>query len=287
MGADHHSIFRDTAMPPKGSKKGQPPPPPPVDADDAGDVSVNAGPGGLDSYILPKSVVTKIAKESLPDGVKLQKEVPLAINKGSSIFINYLAAIAHDHVALRKQRIVQPDHILAAIDELDWGEADTAALKKDLKKQLKAFRANAEAKKAGKPLPYPSTGSARLKVTKTSSLPASADAEATAEGSASTSRGAAATAGTPVIKGPDAGDIPSDPEDEQIETFNPEWAEEYEGSPFNSDDDAPIPEDEDEEENDAVNRLGAAAAGVQAGDGLDDRQGQGASGKGIDAMDED
>ncbi|KAJ3576332.1 hypothetical protein NP233_g506 [Leucocoprinus birnbaumii] len=47
---------------------------------------------GIEAYELPKSVVTKIAKSALPDNAKLQKDTVLALVKGSTLFINYLAA---------------------------------------------------------------------------------------------------------------------------------------------------------------------------------------------------
>ncbi|KAK0211055.1 hypothetical protein DFS33DRAFT_348369 [Desarmillaria ectypa] len=47
---------------------------------------------GLDNFELPKSLVTSIARSSLPDNAKLPKDTILALVKGSTVFINHLGA---------------------------------------------------------------------------------------------------------------------------------------------------------------------------------------------------
>jgi len=44
---------------------------------------------------------------------------------------------AQEQAAAAGVKTIKPDHVLEALPELDWGEADTARLRKDLKKQLK------------------------------------------------------------------------------------------------------------------------------------------------------
>jgi len=43
---------------------------------------------GIENYELPKSIVMKIAKSSVPDNVKLQKETVLSLVKGSTVFLS-------------------------------------------------------------------------------------------------------------------------------------------------------------------------------------------------------
>ncbi|KAF8811350.1 histone-fold-containing protein [Phlegmacium glaucopus] len=75
---------------------------------------------GIENYELPKSVVMKIAKSSIPDNVKLQKETVLSLVKGSTVFINYLAATAHD-VALSKQhKSISASDVLKALEMLEF-----------------------------------------------------------------------------------------------------------------------------------------------------------------------
>ncbi|XP_006456454.1 hypothetical protein AGABI2DRAFT_122350 [Agaricus bisporus var. bisporus H97] len=75
---------------------------------------------GIENFELPKSVVTKIAKSALPDGAKLQKDTVLALVKGSTVFINYLAATAHD-VALSKQhKSISASDIFKALELVEF-----------------------------------------------------------------------------------------------------------------------------------------------------------------------
>ncbi|KAI0308627.1 hypothetical protein OF83DRAFT_1160463 [Amylostereum chailletii] len=48
---------------------------------------------GIENFELPRSLVTKIAKSAVPEGTKLQKDTVLSLVKGSTVFINYLAAM--------------------------------------------------------------------------------------------------------------------------------------------------------------------------------------------------
>jgi len=62
----------------------------------------------------------RIAKSSIPDNVKLQKETVLSLVKGSTVFINYLAATAHD-VALSKQhKSISASDVLKALEMLEF-----------------------------------------------------------------------------------------------------------------------------------------------------------------------
>lgn len=115
----------------------------------------STGPNGIAAYELPRSKVLKLSKASLPSNVKMQKEIAPAITRASSVFISYLATLAHESALERGVKTVTAEDVLDALDALDWGEGDTERIRKDLKKHLRAYRANAKAKKAGKPLPYP------------------------------------------------------------------------------------------------------------------------------------
>lgn len=44
---------------------------------------------------------------------------------------------AQEQAAAANVKTIKPDHVLEALPELDWGEADTLQLRKHLKKQLK------------------------------------------------------------------------------------------------------------------------------------------------------
>ncbi|KAK7049923.1 hypothetical protein VNI00_005353 [Paramarasmius palmivorus] len=77
---------------------------------------------GLDNFELPKSLVTKIAKSNLPDNTKLQKETILALVKGSTVFINYLAATAHDVAQSKQHKSISASDVLKALEMLEFGD---------------------------------------------------------------------------------------------------------------------------------------------------------------------
>ncbi|KAL8290486.1 hypothetical protein RQP46_002744 [Phenoliferia psychrophenolica] len=101
---------------------------------------------GIDNYDLPKTV-----------DVKMQKDIPVALMKGSTVFVNYLAAVAHDVATDRGNKTIGANHVLEAVKQLGW--EDDQELIKHLKKELAAFRVTVEQKKSeksGKPIPVKS-----------------------------------------------------------------------------------------------------------------------------------
>ncbi|KIJ62199.1 hypothetical protein HYDPIDRAFT_115076 [Hydnomerulius pinastri MD-312] len=100
---------------------------------------------GIENFELPKSLVTKIAKSAIPDNSKLQKETVLSLVKGSTVFINYLAATAHD-VALSKQhKSISASDVLKALEMIEFGDlVDT------LQSELQIYRDNTKGDKGKK-----------------------------------------------------------------------------------------------------------------------------------------
>ncbi|KAJ7658083.1 hypothetical protein B0H17DRAFT_1213316 [Mycena rosella] len=95
---------------------------------------------GMENFELPKSLVTRIARSALPENVKMQKETVISLIKGSTVFINYLAATrvpvlpihrgpltrfscsAHD-VALSKQhKSISASDVLKALEMIEFGD---------------------------------------------------------------------------------------------------------------------------------------------------------------------
>ncbi|KAL7336902.1 hypothetical protein BJY59DRAFT_539276 [Rhodotorula toruloides] len=135
--------------------------------------------GGLEAFELQKSVVARLAKGALPADIKLQKEVPLALVKGSTVFINYLAALSHDVATERNNKTISAQHVLDAVKQLGWN--DGGELHKTLKKELAAFRAAADAKKRGEPAPAPPPKTV-LKVKEPEAAPAASTSETNGAG---------------------------------------------------------------------------------------------------------
>ncbi|KAH9444573.1 hypothetical protein MJO28_013403 [Puccinia striiformis f. sp. tritici] len=103
---------------------------------------------GIEAVELPRAVVMKLAKSTGPGNMKLAKEVPVALTKASTVFINYLVAIAHDIAAAKNEKSLNARHVLEACKELQWADSDQ--LQKTLKVELDAFRKLNEAKKVQK-----------------------------------------------------------------------------------------------------------------------------------------
>ncbi|KAG5719185.1 DNA polymerase epsilon subunit 3 [Termitomyces sp. T112] len=106
---------------------------------------------GIENFELPKSLVTKIAKSALPDNAKLQKETVLSLVKGSTVFINYLAATAHDVAISKQHKSISASDVLKALETIEFGD-----LVENLQNELIIYRANA---KTDKKKPPPSSAS--------------------------------------------------------------------------------------------------------------------------------
>ncbi|GFZ45492.1 hypothetical protein JCM24511_03218 [Saitozyma sp. JCM 24511] len=137
-------------MPPKGAKLAPPP------AVAAGPLSPaaqqqKANSAGIADYELPKTSLTKLAKGSIPDNVKMQQDVVLALMRSSTVFISYLAAAAHDQALARSGKSITASDVIKAITELDFGPSDN--LVPLLEHELAAYRTHVQAVKAAKGKP--------------------------------------------------------------------------------------------------------------------------------------
>ncbi|CAH7676645.1 hypothetical protein PPACK8108_LOCUS11807, partial [Phakopsora pachyrhizi] len=103
---------------------------------------------GIEAVELPRAVVMKLAKSTGPENMKLAKEVPIALTKASTVFINYLVAIAHEVAAQRSEKSLSASHVLEACNQLDWSDSDQ--LRRALNIELEAFRNLNVAKKINK-----------------------------------------------------------------------------------------------------------------------------------------
>ncbi|KAL5521920.1 hypothetical protein ACEPAF_1774 [Sanghuangporus sanghuang] len=99
----------------------------------------DAASDGIDYYELPKALVQRIAKSSIPESSKLQKETVTALQKGSTVFINYLAATAHDIATSRQHKTVSASDVLKALEVIQFGD-----MVEPLQHELQIFRENAK-----------------------------------------------------------------------------------------------------------------------------------------------
>ncbi|WWC58807.1 uncharacterized protein I303_101351 [Kwoniella dejecticola CBS 10117] len=107
-----------------------------------------ANSASISEFELPKSNLTKLAKGSVPDNVKMQQDVVLALLRGSTLFINYLTSAAHDQAIARSGKTITASDVIKAITELDFGPSD--ALVPLLEQELQAYRNQIQAAKLAK-----------------------------------------------------------------------------------------------------------------------------------------
>lgn len=86
----------------------------------------------------------------------MQQDVVLALLRGSTLFISYLTAAAHDQAIARSGRTVTAADVIKAITEMDFGPAD--ALVPIMEQELAAFRNIQQRAKAAKKPPGPGRG---------------------------------------------------------------------------------------------------------------------------------
>ncbi|KAK1925461.1 histone-fold-containing protein [Papiliotrema laurentii] len=134
-------------MPPKGSKLG-PPSAPAVDPDSPAAQQQKEFTQGISEFELPKTTLTKLAKGAIPDNVKMQQEVIMALMRSSTLFINYLTATAHDQALARSGKSITASDVMKAITEMDFGPADN--LVPLLEVELAAYRALNQSSKSSK-----------------------------------------------------------------------------------------------------------------------------------------
>lgn len=100
---------------------------------------------GIDNFELPKALVTKIAKSAVPENTKLQKETVLSLVKGSTVFINYLTATAHDVAQSKQHKSISASDVLKALEMIEFGD-----LVDKLQAELQVYRELAKTDKSKK-----------------------------------------------------------------------------------------------------------------------------------------
>ncbi|RPB28249.1 histone-fold-containing protein, partial [Terfezia boudieri ATCC MYA-4762] len=72
--------------------------------------------------VLPKSIVTRLAKGVLPQNTNIQKDAVLALTKGATVFINYLCTAANENAVKANKKTIMPKDVLEAISQLELDE---------------------------------------------------------------------------------------------------------------------------------------------------------------------
>jgi DNA polymerase epsilon subunit 3 len=81
----------------------------------------SSAPGGssIEDFDVPKSHITKVLKNALPDGTSIQKDARLAFMKATTVFINYITATANDYVRQANLKTITPETIIKALETSD------------------------------------------------------------------------------------------------------------------------------------------------------------------------
>ncbi|KAI0773129.1 histone-fold-containing protein [Trametes elegans] len=78
---------------------------------------------GIENFELPRTVVMKLARASqVPENTKFSKDVILAILKASTVFINYLAATAHEVASSKQHKSISATDVLKALELVEFGD---------------------------------------------------------------------------------------------------------------------------------------------------------------------
>ncbi|XP_041378740.1 LOW QUALITY PROTEIN: DNA polymerase epsilon subunit 3-like [Gigantopelta aegis] len=91
---------------------------------------------------LPASVVARIIKEALPEGVNVSKEAKSAIGRAASIFILYATTCANTYAIKGKRKTITPNDLFQAIEDMELQE-----FLPEMKECLDAFKKEQKEKK--------------------------------------------------------------------------------------------------------------------------------------------
>ncbi|ELT97819.1 hypothetical protein CAPTEDRAFT_184024 [Capitella teleta] len=91
---------------------------------------------------LPNSIITRIIKDAIPDGVNVSKDARLAISKAASVFVLYATSCANNFAQQNKRKMISGQDVLDSMTELEFDE-----LVEPLKKSLEAYKKSQKDKK--------------------------------------------------------------------------------------------------------------------------------------------
>ncbi|CAB3359413.1 DNA polymerase epsilon subunit 3 [Cloeon dipterum] len=91
---------------------------------------------------LPLSVVSRLVKEALPEGVNLSKEARVALARSASVFVLYLTSSANMLASKDKRSTIRGQDVMKALDETDFSHFEDP-----LRKALNAFQKTVKDKK--------------------------------------------------------------------------------------------------------------------------------------------
>jgi DNA polymerase epsilon subunit 3 len=91
---------------------------------------------------LPNSVIAKIIKDALPDGVNVSKDARLAISKAASVFVLYSTSCANNFATQNKRKMISAQDVFEAMKEMEFEQ-----FIEPLQRNLEAYRKGQKGKK--------------------------------------------------------------------------------------------------------------------------------------------
>ena len=85
---------------------------------------------------LPSATVLRVAKENIPESVRVSKPAQEGLNRAACVFAMALGVIAGDIAKEHKKATIGPNHVFRALDELRFG-----SFVPPLKESLNALKA--------------------------------------------------------------------------------------------------------------------------------------------------
>lgn len=92
----------------------------------------------LDDLLLPRSVISRIAKEALPEGTQFPRDGILALARSATVFINYLASEANMVTVNSGRKTVSAADIQQGLENAGFGML-VGPVRKELEKQESVF----------------------------------------------------------------------------------------------------------------------------------------------------
>jgi len=100
---------------------------------------------GDESHELPRAVITRIIKQSLPENVQVAKDAKLALAKAAKYFILYLSSCSNDFCKSCNRTTIGVNHVYGACEELEFPD-----FVEKLKQFLEVYKKEQAAKKSSK-----------------------------------------------------------------------------------------------------------------------------------------
>ncbi|KZT66468.1 histone-fold-containing protein [Daedalea quercina L-15889] len=110
---------------------------------------------GIETFELPRSIITRLARAAMSENTKMSRDVVLSFQKASTVFINYLAATAHEVAASKQHKSISATDVLKALELVDMGDMvpklqQELQVYRDLQKSDKGRKSTGGAKGKGR-----------------------------------------------------------------------------------------------------------------------------------------